>query len=111
MCFVDDKMLPQIEVMVNEHVYIFRGKPNIIHQSYLFYCLNSDIIQNQIKNLAYNKSAQPGLNREHINSIYIPLPSLEKQQEIIEELNSYQKIIEGAKQIIDNWHPYFAINK
>ncbi|KJV61312.1 hypothetical protein APHACPA_0316 [Rickettsia amblyommatis str. Ac/Pa] len=30
-CFVDDKILPQIEVMVNEHVYIFRGKPNIIH--------------------------------------------------------------------------------
>ncbi|WP_231564330.1 restriction endonuclease subunit S [Rickettsia rhipicephali] len=53
------------------------------------------MIQNQIKNLAYNKSAQPGLNREHINSIYIPLPSLEQQQEIIEELNSYQKIIEG----------------
>ncbi|WP_392505773.1 hypothetical protein ACE5D9_05205 [Rickettsia sp. 2024-CO-Wats] len=49
-CFVDDKILPQIEVMVNEHVYIFRGKP--IHQSYLFYCLNSDIIQNQIKELS-----------------------------------------------------------
>ncbi|MFV9873531.1 MAG: restriction endonuclease subunit S, partial [Rickettsia slovaca] len=59
------------------------------------------------KNLAYNKGAQPGLNREHINSIYIPLLSLEKQQKIIEELNSYQKIIEGTKQIIDNWHPYF----
>nr|WP_179945608.1 restriction endonuclease subunit S [Rickettsia sp. Tenjiku01] len=66
----------------------------VIHQSYLFYCLNSDIIQNQInKNLAYNKGAQPGLNREHINSIYIPLLSLGKQQKIIEELNSYQKII------------------
>ncbi|EAA25951.1 restriction endonuclease subunit S [Rickettsia sibirica] len=26
-------------------------------------------------------------------------------------MNSYQKIIEGAKQIIDNWHPYFEINK
>lgn len=85
-------------------MFIFlEGNRIFIHQSYLFYCLNSDIIQNQIKNLAYNKSAQPGLNREHINSIYIPLPSLEQQQEIIEELNSYQKIIEGAKQIIDNW--------
>lgn len=35
-----------------------------------------------------------------MNSIYIPLPFLEKQQEIIEELNSYQKIIEGAKKIV-----------
>lgn len=82
-CFVDGKILPQKEVMVNEHVYIFRGKTEIIHQSYLFYCLNSDIVQNQIKNLAYNKSAQPGLNREHINSIYIPLPSLEEQQKLL----------------------------
>ncbi len=24
-CFVDDKILPQIEVMVNEHVYILEG--------------------------------------------------------------------------------------
>ncbi|BDU59980.1 hypothetical protein FLA4_03900 [Candidatus Rickettsia kotlanii] len=52
MCFVDDKILPQIEVMVNEHVYIFKGKPNIIHQFYLFYYLNSDIILNQIKELS-----------------------------------------------------------
>lgn len=45
-CFVYDKILPQIGVMVNEHVYIFRGKPNIIHQSYLFYCLNIAIKSN-----------------------------------------------------------------
>ncbi|AFB32129.1 putative type I restriction enzyme S subunit [Rickettsia massiliae str. AZT80] len=37
-CFVDDKILPQIEVMINEHVYIFRGKPNI-YTSILFILL------------------------------------------------------------------------
>jgi type I restriction enzyme M protein len=34
--------------------------------------------------------------------------SYEKQQKVVEELDSYQKIIDGAKQIIDNWKP--AIN-
>lgn len=110
-CIIDATTLPQKEIMINEHVYIFRGKPNIIHQSYLFYCLYGNIVQNQIKNLAYNKSAQPGLNKDHIDAIHIPFPSIEEQQKIVDELDSYQKMIEGAKQIIDNWKPFFEIDK
>lgn len=46
-----------------------------------------------------------------MGEITIPLPSLEKQEKIVEELDSYQKIINGAKQIIDNWKPNFNTTK
>ncbi|MDH5533331.1 MAG: N-6 DNA methylase [Candidatus Pacebacteria bacterium] len=39
----------------------------------------------------------------------IPLPSLLIQQEIIEEFDSYQKIIDGAKQVVNNYQPTFGI--
>ncbi|KJW02475.1 type I restriction modification DNA specificity domain protein [Rickettsia endosymbiont of Ixodes pacificus] len=46
-----------------------------------------------------------------LDEIAIFLPPIEEQQKIVEELDSYQKIIDGAKQIIDNWKPSFEINK
>ncbi len=41
----------------------------------------------------------------------IPLPPLEVQKQIVGELDGYQKIIDGAKQIIENWKPTFKINQ
>ncbi|NPV11923.1 MAG: N-6 DNA methylase [Ignavibacteria bacterium] len=37
--------------------------------------------------------------------IQIPLPPLEVQQEIVAEIEGYQKIIDGCKQVIDAWKP------
>jgi len=108
-CIVDQRYLLQKEVMVNEH--IFRSNHSSILQTYLFYCLQSEAIQNQIKKLAYNKSAQAGLNKDHIDSIIILIPPLHIQKQIVAELDSYNKIINGLKQSIDGWKPYFDIDK
>lgn len=40
----------------------------------------------------------------------IPLPPLEIQEQIVAELNCYQNIIAGAKQIIANWKPTINID-
>jgi restriction endonuclease S subunit len=40
----------------------------------------------------------------------IPLPPLEVQQQIVAELDGYQKIIAGARQIVDNWKPSFVVD-
>jgi type I restriction enzyme M protein len=101
-CLVDIKLLPQKEVMINEHVYVLRGKKGLIDQSYLFYCLYGIEVQNQIKNLAYNKTAQPGLNRQHLDVIQIPLPPLAEQKKIVDELDKIQKSIENANDLIKN---------
>ena len=39
----------------------------------------------------------------------IPLPPLEKQQEIVDEIEQYQKVIDGARQVVDNYKPVFNI--
>jgi len=109
LCIVNFRLFPQKEVMTNEHVFILRGNNELIKQGFLFYTLRSDKVQEQIKKLAYNKSAQHGLNIQHIKSIQIPLPSLEEQQKIVDELDSCQKITDGAKQVIENWETNFEI--
>ncbi len=45
----------------------------------------------------------PSLKISDISNIPIPLPPLDVQKEIVAEIESYQKIIDGAKQIIANW--------
>ncbi|MDC1082239.1 restriction endonuclease subunit S, partial [Gammaproteobacteria bacterium] len=39
-----------------------------------------------------------------------PLPPLEIQQEIVDELEGYQKIIDGCKQVVENYKPTIDID-
>jgi len=43
-------------------------------------------------------------------SLEIPLPPIEVQQEIVAEIEGYQKIIDGARQVVDNWKPHIDID-
>lgn len=45
-----------------------------------------------------------------VRSLEVPLPPLSVQEEIVAELDSYQKIIDGAKQVVDNWKPRIDID-
>ncbi len=45
-----------------------------------------------------------------ISKFQFPLPPLEVQKEIIAEISSYQKIIDGARQVVENYRPAFKIN-
>ena len=36
-----------------------------------------------------------------------PLPPLEKQQEIVDEIEQYQKVIDGARQVVENYKPSY----
>ena len=47
---------------------------------------------------------------KQIKDIEIPLPPLEVQQEIVDELEGYQKIIDGCKQVVENYKPTIDID-
>ena len=53
----------------------------------------------------------PGLNRKDVyNSHRLPLPPLEVQREIVAEIEGYQKIIDGARAVIENYRPHIPID-
>jgi type I restriction enzyme M protein len=45
-----------------------------------------------------------------LKSIAIPLPPIEVQREMVQEIESYQKIIDAARQIVDNYKPRIEID-
>ena len=53
----------------------------------------------------------PGLNRTDVYQAHkIPLPPLEVQKEIVAEIEGYQKVIDGARAVLDNYRPHIPIH-
>jgi type I restriction enzyme M protein len=52
----------------------------------------------------------PGLNRNDAYKLKIPLPPLTIQDEIEAEIEGYQKIIDGAKMVVENYKPQIDID-
>ena len=40
----------------------------------------------------------------------IPLPPLEVQREIVSEIEGYQRVIDGARAVVDNYRPHIAVD-
>ena len=45
-----------------------------------------------------------------IGTISIPLPPLEVQQEIVAEIEGYQRVIDGARAVVENYRPRIAVD-
>ena len=54
--------------------------------------------------------AYPSLKLPDIGGISIPLPPLAIQEEIVTEIENYQKVIDGARQVVENYRPYIPIH-
>ena len=107
-CFIDFSIFPKKEVMVNEHIYILRGTREV-NQKFLFYFTTSNLFQSQVKDLAYKKKAQPGLNFYHLGKIKIPIVSKPTQDKIVAQIEPIEKKIKELKNKITP--PQEVINK
>jgi len=71
--------------------------------------INKDFLYLVLKysNLSYiiSGSAQPQITRQNISPFPIPLPPIDVQREIVAEIEGYQKLIDGCRQVIDAWKP------
>jgi type I restriction enzyme M protein len=54
--------------------------------------------------------AYPSLRLSEIGAIQIPLPPLDIQKEIVAEIEIYQKVIDGARAVLDNYRPHIPID-
>ena len=80
--------------------YIKLENENTIILKYLFHILSSLDLKN-----VNTQAGVPGLNRNDAYNLEIPLPPLEVQREIVAEIEGYQRIIDGARMVVENWKP------
>ena len=77
-----------------------------ISEKFLFY-----VLDNNIDFFPKRGGGQPFISKGDIEKTTINLPNFETQNKIVHELDGYQKIIDGCKQIVKNYKPSFDIKK
>ena len=90
---------------ITGNAMVIKPKNENLIREYLFYLLKNSNLTSAISG-----SAQPQITRAGISPYKIPLPPLEVQEQIVAELELYQKVIDGVKQVVASWKPSFPID-
>ncbi|MGH2553198.1 MAG: N-6 DNA methylase, partial [Chitinophagaceae bacterium] len=93
------------EICIGRGIAAIRPNEKIL-KTFLFTFLKS--IQENIK--GNGGAVFDSINRNQIMDLEIPLPPLSIQQQIVSKIESYQAIINGAKQVVENFKPQIEIN-
>jgi len=99
----------QNNLLLNQRVANIKANKDIINPTYLMYLLFDDKFYNYCQDNA-GGGAQGNISPATIKAYKIPLPPLHIQEEIVKEIEGYQKIIDGAKQVVENYKPTIKID-
>ena len=55
-------------------------------------------------------TTRPRISRKNLAKVQIPLPPLDVQQEIVAEIEGYQKVIDGARAVVENYRPHIHVD-
>ena len=83
----------------------FRADTTKINPFYAINIFKSFQFLEQSRSFAQKAVNQASIKTSDLKSILIPLPPPEVQQEIVAEIEGYQKLIDGCRQVIDSWKP------
>lgn len=96
------------EAILNQHIFnVYFDKERAI-KKYMYYILNQ-VVEEVEQNL-HGGVGLVHITKGNLEKIKIPLPPLSIQEEIVAEIESYQKIIDGAKAVVANYKPKIDID-
>lgn len=74
-----------------------RAIKGIVDQHYLFYLLNSQIVQEQLNRSITITSVRPNTSKPEVENFLIPVPPLDKQKEIAEHISGIRQQAQQLK--------------
>ena len=90
-------------------IYVIRPKQdNIAPKLYAYIfrsCRFNDAVLSQVKG-----AQLPRVGWDAIGGLEIPLPPLKIQRDLVAEIEGYQSVIDGARQMTTNYHPRIAVD-
>lgn len=88
---------------------LLREHSGRLDKDFLYQILGSKPVLAQFERVATGGVVN-NLNSELVRKVKIPLPPLDLQREISAEIEGYQKIIDGARAVINNYRPHIPID-
>ena len=96
-----------VDACIHDGFVGFRDLREDVMPQYLYFILNTLKDENNQK---ADGAVFRNLTTDQIKNFEIPLPPLAIQQQIVAEIEGYQKIIDGAKEIVNHYKPTININ-
>ena len=78
-----------------------------VDADYLVYVLKQEVAK--FKDISQGSTIQ-GVTKSQLENVQIPLPPLEVQREIVAEIEGYQRVIDGARAVVESWKPHIAVD-
>ena len=96
------------ELLLNQRVGVIRAR-SVVLQKYLLILLQRSEFYDYCQSTS-GGGAQGNIAPREILQYKIPLPPLDVQKEIVVEIEGYQKVIDGARAVLDNYRPHIPIH-
>jgi len=96
------------KAVLNQHIFKVGFDESRATKMYLLYALNKAVTE--VEENLHGGVGLVHITKGDLEKIEIPLPPLEVQKEIVAEIEGYQKVINGARAVLDNYRPHIPIH-
>jgi type I restriction enzyme M protein len=94
--------------VLNQHIFKVGFDESRATKMYLLHALNKAVTE--VEENLHGGVGLVHITKGNLEKIQIPLPPLDVQNEIVAEIESYQKVINGARAVLDNYRPHIPIH-
>lgn len=103
--FLNHRVMLAEPAYVSSHLACITPRPDDAFPEYVYHMLCRVDARDLVPDQAY-----PSLRLEALGDLEIPLPPLEVQREIVAEVDGYQRVIDGARAVLDNYRPHIPVD-
>jgi type I restriction enzyme M protein len=89
--------------------YVLRCSQTVLPE-WLYFCITHPVFRNPAISQMTGTGGLQRVPRKFVEDFRIPLPPLDIQKEIVAEIEGYQKVIDGARAVVDNYKPHIPID-
>ncbi|MDX6767540.1 MAG: N-6 DNA methylase [Candidatus Methylacidiphilales bacterium] len=89
--------------------YVLRPSAQVLPE-WIYFCVMHPLFRESAVAQMTGTGGLQRVPRDYVENFQIPLPPLEVQKEIVAEIEGYQKVINGARAVLDHYRPHIPIH-
>jgi type I restriction enzyme M protein len=89
--------------------YVLRSNGHVLPE-WLYFCVMHPLFRDAAIAQMTGTGGLQRVPRDYVENFHLPLPPLEVQKEIVAEIEGYQRVIDGARAVLDNYRPHIPIH-
>ena len=89
--------------------YVLRSSERVLPE-WIYFCVTHPLFRQSGVNNMTGTGGLQRVRRNFIEDYEVPLPPLEVQRQIVAEIEGYQRVIDGARAVIDNYRPQIVVD-